>query len=199
MSTAGLAVPCCSGTANFGRRRRWKLNPARAALAEANPALRGGENGGALTIVRVRDDASSSSSPLRRDRADDMQAEARAMARAANATVYSPEFLVAKYQARPIKVVRRALEIFTGLGSFAFGLWIDQVKGELTQKQRLRAVQLRKTFTRLGPTFVKIGQGLSTRPDLCPSDYLEELAELQVNHFVYAFCSLSSGSIISKN
>lgn len=45
---------------------------------------------------------------------------------------------------------------------------------------RLRAIELRQTFTRLGPTFVKIGQGLSTRPDLCPPEYLEELSELQV-------------------
>jgi predicted unusual protein kinase regulating ubiquinone biosynthesis (AarF/ABC1/UbiB family) len=46
-------------------------------------------------------------------------------------------------------------------------------------------VELRTILTRLGPTFVKIGQGLSTRPDLCPSEYLEELAELQVR--CYAF------------
>ncbi|CAN4093788.1 unnamed protein product [Withania somnifera] len=44
---------------------------------------------------------------------------------------------------------------------------------------RSRAIELRETFTRLGPTFVKIGQGLSTRPDLCPPEYLEELSELQ--------------------
>lgn len=48
------------------------------------------------------------------------------------------------------------------------------------QNKRLRAIQLRQTFTRLGPTFVKIGQGLSTRPDLCPTEFLEELSELQV-------------------
>lgn len=33
-----------------------------------------------------------------------MQAEARAMARAANASVYSPQFLSIKYGSRPIKV-----------------------------------------------------------------------------------------------
>lgn len=40
-------------------------------------------------------------------------------------------------------------------------------------------MELRRIFTRLGPTFVKLGQGLSTRPDLCPPEYLEELSELQ--------------------
>lgn len=38
------------------------------------------------------------------DRAEDLQAEARAMARAANATVYSPENLAGKYSSRPIQV-----------------------------------------------------------------------------------------------
>ncbi|XP_039130425.1 protein ACTIVITY OF BC1 COMPLEX KINASE 3, chloroplastic isoform X2 [Dioscorea cayenensis subsp. rotundata] len=44
---------------------------------------------------------------------------------------------------------------------------------------RMRAVELRGILTRLGPTFVKIGQGLSTRPDICPPEFLEELSELQ--------------------
>ncbi|PIN08454.1 putative unusual protein kinase [Handroanthus impetiginosus] len=188
MTTATLSVPCCVVAATSGQRRgRLKGNPPRAALVEAKPrpvpAVTGGSgNGGgdnaALTLLRVRD-SSSSSVPSFRDRADDMQAEARAMARAANASVYSPELLAAKYGSRPIKVVRRALEIFAGLGSLALSLWLDQVNGQLDQNQRQRAVHLRKTFTRLGPTFVKIGQGLSTRPDLCPPQYLEELSQLQ--------------------
>ncbi|KAK6145045.1 hypothetical protein DH2020_021865 [Rehmannia glutinosa] len=188
MSTTALSVPWCVGcSATSGRRRgKGKLVSPRAALVEAKPrpvpALRsgGGDDNAAVAVLRVRDSASSSSPvPSIRDRADDMQAEAVAMARAANASVYSAELLAAKYGSRPFKVVRRALEIFSGLGSFALSLWLDKVNGQLDRNQRQRAVQLRKTFTRLGPTFVKIGQGLSTRPDLCPPQYLEELAQLQ--------------------
>lgn len=195
MSTTALSVSCYVGATTSGQRRgRGKLYPPRAALVEAKPrqvpALSGGGSGGdengAVTLLRVRDSSSSSlSSSSFRDRADDMQAEAAAMARAANASVYSPEFLASKYGSRPIKVVRRALEIFAGLGSFAFNLWLDQANGKLDQNQRLRAVHLRKTFTRLGPTFVKIGQGLSTRPDLCPPQYLEELSQLQVPSLLF--------------
>lgn len=38
------------------------------------------------------------------DRTEDLQAEARAMARAANASVYSPELLASNYGSRPVKV-----------------------------------------------------------------------------------------------
>jgi aarF domain-containing kinase len=76
--------------------------------------------------------------------------------------------------------VSRALEVLTALGSFGFTLFLDQRRGEMDRMKRARAIQLRRILTRLGPTFVKIGQGLSTRPDLCPPEYLEELSELQV-------------------
>ncbi|XP_042474246.1 protein ACTIVITY OF BC1 COMPLEX KINASE 3, chloroplastic-like isoform X2 [Zingiber officinale] len=71
------------------------------------------------------------------------------------------------------------LEIFTGLGSFALKLAVDQRRGQLELRKRQRAAELTEIFTRLGPTFVKIGQGLSTRPDICPPEYIEELSQLQ--------------------
>ncbi|CAN0880794.1 Protein ACTIVITY OF BC1 COMPLEX KINASE 3, chloroplastic, partial [Linum grandiflorum] len=72
-------------------------------------------------------------------------------------------------------------------------IWIEGVAGR--QEWSVRPEQenpsdseLRKIFTRLGPTFVKLGQGLSTRPGICPPEFLEELAELRVFLF---FLSLS--------
>ncbi len=44
----------------------------------------------------------------------------------------------------------------------------------LTTAQRLRLA-----FEQLGPTFIKFGQVLSTRPDLLPPDVIDELAKLQ--------------------
>lgn len=115
-----------------------------------------------------------------RDRAEDLQAEARAMVRAAGATVYSPELLAARYGSRPFKVALRAAEVLSELASFGVKVLLDERRGESSsERRRARAVELRTILTRLGPTFVKIGQGLSTRPDLCPAEYLEELAELQ--------------------
>lgn len=77
------------------------------------------------------------------------------------------------------QVIRRTLEILISLGSFGLKLLVDQRNGVIDQNKRLRAAELRTIFTRLGPTFVKLGQALSTRPDICPPEYLEELSELQ--------------------
>jgi ubiquinone biosynthesis protein len=41
--------------------------------------------------------------------------------------------------------------------------------------------RLRLAFEELGPTFVKLGQLLSTRPDLMPEAYIEEFTKLQDN------------------
>ncbi len=45
---------------------------------------------------------------------------------------------------------------------------------KLTRPQRMRMA-----FEELGPTYIKLGQILSTRPDLVPANYLAELAKLQ--------------------
>lgn len=85
------------------------------------------------------------------------------------------------------QVLGRTLEILIGLGSFALKIVLDQSNGLLDQNKRIRAAELRRIFTKLGPTFVKIGQGLSTRPDLCPPEYLEELSQLQVSFPALSF------------
>jgi ubiquinone biosynthesis protein len=45
--------------------------------------------------------------------------------------------------------------------------------------RRRQAKRLRSALEELGPTFAKLGQLLSTRPDLLPPEFIEELAELQ--------------------
>jgi ubiquinone biosynthesis protein len=50
-----------------------------------------------------------------------------------------------------------------------------------TTGRRRQAKRLRAALEELGPTFSKAGQILSTRPDLLPAEYVEELAMLQDN------------------
>lgn len=90
-------------------------------------------------------------------------------------------------------MVRRTLQIVGALGSFGMKLLLDQRNGVLDKNRIVRASELKNIFTKLGPTFVKLGQGLSTRPDICPPEYLEELSELQV------LCSLPFDSFLIQN
>ena len=49
----------------------------------------------------------------------------------------------------------------------------DYATRSVEANMRKRAVQLRELLTKLGPSFVKVGQALSSRPDLLPKPYLE--------------------------
>lgn len=94
-------------------------------------------------------------------------------------TLYDPVVIAAHYQNRPLQVVRRIFAVLGPALSFAFGLWSDSKRGIVVKNDRRRATQLRVLLTKLGPAYIKIGQALSTRPDLVPPVYLEELTKLQ--------------------
>jgi len=114
---------------------------------------------------------------------------------------YEPIALAAYYKKRPLQVLRRIFTVLVPSLSFAFGLWLDSKRGIVVKKDQRRAAQLRELLTRLGPAYIKIGQALSTRPDLVPPVYLEELTRLQdqlpafPNEIAYQFIQEELGAL----
>ena len=94
---------------------------------------------------------------------------------------------------KTIRQVKRYREILSVCASWGFGEFIAETRlDELVDKGRRllkpgtpererqpREVRIRKAFEELGPTFMKLGQVLSTRPDLVPPSYAKEFRRLQ--------------------
>ncbi|MDJ1184033.1 ABC1 kinase family protein [Roseofilum casamattae] len=83
---------------------------------------------------------------------------------------------------------RRSLDIWTFFWLFSWSVWFNgkawSYRGGKTEekvkiRQRKQAIWIRETFLDLGPTFIKLGQLFSTRADLFPTEYVEELSKLQ--------------------
>ncbi|MEL4893874.1 ABC1 kinase family protein [Crocosphaera sp. Alani8] len=72
------------------------------------------------------------------------------------------------------------VSLFTFKFSF-FLLWDKLLRNNSSRQRKKRAEWLVKNLLQLGPTFIKIGQSLSTRADLIPLEYIKELSQLQDN------------------
>ena len=83
---------------------------------------------------------------------------------------------------------RRFVDIWSFVWTLMFKLWLYNKSwsypGGVTEvkkaaRRKAQAVWMRNTLLDLGPTFIKVGQLFSTRADLVPGEYVEELAKLQ--------------------
>ncbi len=95
---------------------------------------------------------------------------------------------------RTYRHMNRYRQIITVLFKYGFGDLVDRLHvGQyleigmqmVSRKRRerveklTRSERLRMALEELGPTFVKMGQILSSRPDLIPVEFIEELSKLQ--------------------
>jgi predicted unusual protein kinase regulating ubiquinone biosynthesis (AarF/ABC1/UbiB family) len=82
----------------------------------------------------------------------------------------------------------RTIDIWRVVLTFSWMIWIDGKKWsyvggktdiKVKKRTRQRAIWLRESMLQLGPTFIKVGQLLSTRADILPTESVEELSKLQ--------------------
>lgn len=92
---------------------------------------------------------------------------------------YNADAIASHYRYRPWLAWGRMLQVIWSFAGFIFSLKWDEWQDQVEQNKGKRATQLRELLTKLGPTFIKVGQALSTRPDLVRKDFLEELIKLQ--------------------
>ncbi|MFN5979509.1 MAG: ABC1 kinase family protein [Pseudanabaena sp.] len=90
---------------------------------------------------------------------------------------YDIEAIANYYRNQPLRVWWRCVVIFVPLIWLFLRLRLNSKAS--ADKLRKLAIESRQLLTQLGPAFIKIGQALSTRPDIVPPIFMDELAELQ--------------------
>ncbi|CAI5480949.1 unnamed protein product [Closterium sp. Yama58-4] len=92
---------------------------------------------------------------------------------------YDARAMAEYFRARPLLVARRLAQIGAVMGGWAGKRWADAKLGRAEETFQERAGELRQALVLLGPAFVKIAQAVSSRPDVIPPEYVDELSLLQ--------------------
>ncbi len=91
---------------------------------------------------------------------------------------YEPDRHLRWLLLRPWVFLSRLVVVLFTLGRLAIEIVAQGNSADSSTQQRL-ARRILNSLTSLGPCFIKVGQALSTRPDLVRRDWLEELTRLQ--------------------
>ncbi|CAM6096469.1 unnamed protein product [Calypogeia fissa] len=100
---------------------------------------------------------------------------------------YDPEAVASYFNRRPHLLLFRLLQVSAALSGIALQLFLDKVgvqlgwigENEGSPSALKNAEALKQTLLRLGPTFIKVGQSISSRPDLIGIETAKVLSELQ--------------------
>ncbi|MEM9534077.1 MAG: AarF/ABC1/UbiB kinase family protein [Cyanobacteria bacterium P01_E01_bin.45] len=92
---------------------------------------------------------------------------------------YEPEAIAERYRGKYWLIGSRIVAVALPFILLIVRFWFDKAFGQAEKRRRSYAIRLREILTELGPAYIKIGQALSTRPDLVSPVFLEELTKLQ--------------------
>ncbi|XP_073105108.1 uncharacterized aarF domain-containing protein kinase At1g71810, chloroplastic isoform X5 [Elaeis guineensis] len=92
---------------------------------------------------------------------------------------YDLPAISAIYRRKPVLLLRRSLQIGATFGRWFALRYLDSISDRSDEMFKVRAAELRMILLELGPAFVKIAQAVSSRADVIPPAYLEELSLLQ--------------------
>lgn len=102
--------------------------------------------------------------------------------------VYDPQEVANYFNCRPHVVALRLLEVFASFTAAAIKIRTSAIRNlysssvdndnEQSISQYNYGMVLKETMLNLGPTFIKVGQSLSTRPDIIGSEITKALSEL---------------------
>ncbi|KAL6984236.1 hypothetical protein U1Q18_017613 [Sarracenia purpurea var. burkii] len=93
--------------------------------------------------------------------------------------VYDISKIASIYRKKPLVVLRRLVQVGATLGKWFAMRYLDGVTERSEQMFEVRAAELRAILVQLGPAYIKIVQAISSRADLIPPSYLDELSLLQ--------------------
>ncbi|GAB4819247.1 hypothetical protein N2152v2_006293 [Parachlorella kessleri] len=91
--------------------------------------------------------------------------------------VYDPQTNADYWGTRPVTVFKRGIRVGTAMAGWVLDGLLSS--GRVKDLGDLRADKLLNMLTSLGPAAIKVGQAVSSRPDLVPPEYLRELEKLQ--------------------
>ncbi|XP_044511324.1 uncharacterized aarF domain-containing protein kinase At1g71810, chloroplastic isoform X2 [Mangifera indica] len=83
------------------------------------------------------------------------------------------------YRRKPLILLRRIVQVATIFGWWFGSRYVDKLMERSDQMFKVRAAELRQLLVELGPAYVKIVQAVTSRADLIPPSYLDELSLLQ--------------------
>ncbi|CAH2058752.1 unnamed protein product [Thlaspi arvense] len=92
--------------------------------------------------------------------------------------VYDPQAVADYFNCRPHVVAFRLLEVFSAFMIAAIRLRTSDKGKSLEASGQNFGMVLKETMLHLGPTFIKVGQSLSTRPDIIGTEITKALSEL---------------------